>query len=322
MLTRRAFTASIAFAALSRTGMAWANEAVTFWGPPAAPSIVLAQAVSQGLLSPVVPDASFKIWKTPDEMRAGISSGSMKAVILPTYAAANLYNKGLDVRLVNVMTDGLLHVVAPAGMIGGVEDLRGRKIAVPFRNDMPDFVLRRVLSAWNIGQHDITLEYSGTPPEAAQLLLFGKVDAALLVEPAASAVIAMADLAGKKIEKCIDIRKAWAKVGGSEKMPQAGLALSGKFIEQIGPGGMAAIQSGLDQALTKVLADPVAAASTISSALGFAQTLVSSTVMDSNLVVTRATEARLDLETMFKVLEEEEPRIIGGKLPDDGFYAL
>ena len=42
----------------------------------------------------------------------------------------------------------------------------------------------------------------------------------------------------------------------------------------------------------------------------------------SNLVAQPASAARPDLEALFAALAAADPRIIGGKLPGDGFYAL
>lgn len=106
MLNRRKFVAGLPAALLAAPHPARASEPLAFWGPPAAPSIILAQAVAGGLLKTIAPTASFKVWRTPDEMRAGISSGAMTAIIVPTYVAANLYNRGLGItRLCDMPTE-------------------------------------------------------------------------------------------------------------------------------------------------------------------------------------------------------------------------
>lgn len=193
-VSRRAFLASAGAAVIASPCVAAAAEPLTFWGPPAAPSIVLAQAVASGAMKDVAPAAAFRTWRTPDEMRAGLSSGAMQAVIVPSNVAANLYNRGLGVHLLNIMTRGLLYVVAGPG-ISRVGDLAGRKIAVPFRNDTPDFILRRLLAKAGLKPgKDLQCDYAGTPPEAMQMLLAGRVDAALLAEPAATAAILRAKI--------------------------------------------------------------------------------------------------------------------------------
>ena len=322
MLNRRAFVAGLPLAVVAAPRVLRAAEPVTFWGPPAAPSIIIAQAIADGLLKPIVPEVTFKVWKTPDEMRAGLSSGTMAATVVPTYVAANLYNRGLGLRLLNVLTDGLLFVVASKGTISGLADLKGKRVAVPFRNDMPDYIFRRLLASAGLSTADLTIDYSGTPPEAVQMLMFGRVDAALLSEPASSAVIARASIIWRNLERVIDCQKEWVAVSGRSTIPQAGLAITDKFAAMIGESGVVTLQAALEQALTSVIANPAAAASTAAGALEVPSSMIEKSIPQSRLVVRKASAAREDLTSLFEILAKEDPRIIGGKLPDERFYAL
>ena len=323
MLNRRTFMTALSAAMLACPRIGRAAEPLILWGPPAAPSIILAQAIADGLIKPFAPGASFKAWKTPDEMRAGLSSGSMTAVVVPTNVAANLYNRGLGVRLANVMTRGLLYVVAPTGTVTDIASLKGKRVAVPFRNDMPDFIFRRLLAASDLKPSDLAIEYAGTPPEAVQLLVSGRVDAALLTEPASSGSILRAKwTAWKNLERAIDCQEVWTTVTGSATIPQAGLAVTDKLAVQIGTDGIVALQQALETAVRTVIRDPSAAASIAAPAFGLPATVIERSIESSNLIVARATAARADLTTLFDVLAKEDPRSIGGKQPDDGFFVL
>lgn len=265
-------------------------EPLTLWGPPAAPSIILGASIADGLLKPFAPGASFKAWKTPDEMRAGLSSGNMTAVVVPSNVAANLYNRGLGVRLANVMTRGLLYVVAPSGTVTDIASLKGMRVAVPFRNDMPDLIFRRLLAAAGLHPSDIAIEYSGTPPEAVQLLISGRVNAALLTEPASTGSIMRAKwTAWKNLEHAIDCQKVWTRATGSATIPQAGLAVTDKLTAQIGADGIVALQQALETAVTAVIKDPSAAAGLAAPEFGLPATVIERSIEYSNLVVARAT---------------------------------
>lgn len=322
MINRRTLIAGLPLAVLAAPRIVRAAEPVTFWGPPATPSVILTHAIDSGLLKPIVPHAAFRVWKTPDEMRAGISSGSMAATVVPTYVAANLHNRGFGLRLVNVLTDGLLFVVAPAGTVRGMAGLKGKRVAVPFRNDMPDYIFRRLLASADVKTSELTIEYSGTPLEAVQLLMVGRVDAALLSEPAGSAVIAKAATFWRNLERAVDCQKEWLNVAGTTTIAQAGLAVSDRFATEIGASGVAALHAALEQALQAVLKNPAAAASTAASVLDLPAPMVEKSIPFSRLVVRTASAARADLSSLFELLAKDDPRIIGGKQPDDRFYAL
>ncbi|WEX08540.1 ABC transporter substrate-binding protein [Chelativorans sp. AA-79] len=323
MLNRRTLLATAAAAAVTRPPAVWAADPLTFWGPPAAPSIVLAQAVASGTLEAIAPSVAFKTWRTPDEMRAGISSGSMKAVIVPSYVAANLYNRGLGVQLANIMTRGLLYIVA-GSEIGGIADLAGKRLAVPFRNDMPDFILRRLLSHAGLEPgKDLQLEYAGTPPEAMQMLLAGRTQAALLAEPAATATILKGKLSMSGLTRAVDCQKTWAEaIGGDGFLPQAGLAVTSAFIDEVGPEGLRTLQEALQSALNYVVSHPTLAALASADEFGLMSPVVAQAIPHSNLAALPASSIRPELEAFFSILADDDPRIIGGKLPDDGFYAL
>ncbi|MGY0709834.1 hypothetical protein [Azospirillum argentinense] len=182
---------------------------LTLWGPPAGPSITLVHAIASGLLRPVADKVVFKAWRTPDELRAGLTSGTMQTFVLPTQSAANLFNKGLGVRLVNVMTNGLLYLLSADPSLTSVAALKGRSVAIPFRNDTSEYVFRRLLAAERLtADGDVALHFTGTPMEAIQLLVTGRADTALLPEPAASAAILRAGMAGKTVTRVLDIQRA------------------------------------------------------------------------------------------------------------------
>ena len=46
----------------------------------------------------------FKLWNNPDELRALILKKEVDFIALPTNVATNLYNKGIDLKLLNVST--------------------------------------------------------------------------------------------------------------------------------------------------------------------------------------------------------------------------
>lgn len=326
MTSRRSFLAgssAIAATTLFAPAIVRAQEPLAFWGPGATPSVIIAQALASGDLADFLPGATFRAWKTPDELRAGLSSGAIPASVVPSYVAANFYNRGLGVRLLNINTNGLLNVLSADESLTDIAGLKGKTISVPFRNDMPDYVLGRLLDkAGLVVGTDTTLEYTATPAEAVQTLLAGRVDAALITEPASTAAIARSAEAEKPLRRAINISEAWSTVAGKSGIPQAGLALTNGLVERIGPEGVDAIHTAMEKALTAVLADPASAAALVTEQFGLPAPLIAKSIPSSNLVVGRASAIKDDLVAFFEVLAAVNPAIVGEKLPDDAFYAL
>lgn len=294
---------------------------LTLFGPPAGPSITMAHAVASGALSHIVGKASFKAWRDPDEMRAGLTSGTMPLVILPTQVAASLYNRGFGIRLVNVMTNGLLFVISSDGALSSIPALKGKRLSVPFRNDTPEYITTALLKHYKLeAGKDLQVDTTGTPIEAIQLVLAGRVDAALVPEPAATAAIVRAATAGKTIHRVIDVQEEWAKVsGGPAVLPQAGLGVTDKFLKESG-SFVDMLHATLVEITKKVLSDPAVAAVDAESALDLPRSVIEKSIPHSKLVATRAAMARADLERMYRFISDANPALLGGKLPDAGFY--
>lgn len=324
-LTRRTFLATA-----GAGGMLLASPAIlraapaarlALYGPPAGPTVTLAHAVASGALADLASEISLTVWRTPDELRAGLTSGAIDLSVVPAQAAANLYNRGMGLRLVNVMTNGLLYVVAREGAIGSLADLAGKSLAVPFPNDTPDFVMRALLAQAGL-TGSVTLGSPATPMEAAQMLLAGRIDAAVLSEPVATVALMRAQQAGTTLVRAIDLQAEWGAVTGlGPVVPQAGLAVTQAFSSDHGDL-IAPLQAALVAATQAVLADPAVAAGHASGPLEQPAPMLAASIPHANLTATPASAARPALEAMFGLMMTADAALLGGRLPDDGFYAL
>ncbi|MFT3940265.1 ABC transporter substrate-binding protein [Rhodopseudomonas sp.] len=294
---------------------------IVLTGPPAGPSITLAHAVATGALSFLADKVSFRPWRDVDEMRAGLTSGTMPLAIMPTASAANLYNRGLGVRLVNVMTHGLLYVISADPSLTSFPALRGKQLAVPFRNDTPEFLSNILLrkNGMEAGR-DLQVVSTGSPIEAIQLLLAGRMDAALVPEPAVTAAILRGRIAGRTIHRVMDVQAEWAKASGQPPiLPQAGLAVTTGFLTA-NPSLVPRVHAALVKATAEVNASPGVAAGNSAAYFEMPLPVIQAAIPYSHLVAVPAHESRTDLEQMFTTASGANLAMIGGKLPDADFY--
>lgn len=324
MFTRRAALLS-GMAALAAPALARASAmplaSLDIHGPPAGPSIVLAYGAAAGMFGSVAQTVNFNVWRNPDELRAGLSSGQMDVVAMPVQAAANLYNRGFALKLVNVMTQGLLYVVSADAGVTSLGTLAGKHVAVPFRGDTPDIILERLLAAEGIDPAaDLRLSHVGTPVEAVQMLMTGRADCALLPEPAISAAILMGKARGVTLTRAVDMQEAWgALTGGAASIPQAGLAVTGRFLDEHA-ALLPALEAAVAAMAEAVLADPAAAGAQAGAALNLPAPVIAASIPHSRLGAWPAREMREPVERMLSLMANVDPQKIGGRLPDDGFY--
>jgi NitT/TauT family transport system substrate-binding protein len=313
--------AAAAFPLLPGRAAAQTIGTLALHGPPAGPSITLAHAVATGQFSGIAETTTFSVWRNPDELRAGLTSGQIALSVVPVQAAANLYNRGFPIRLANTMTDGLYYILAEDAAITSIADLAGRHIAVPFRGDTPEIVLGQLLAHHGLdAATDLQITYAGTPTEAMQLMLAGRVEAALTSEPGTTAGVLRARQDGRELRRAIDVQAAWGEMTGAAPiLPQAGLAVMQAFLDDHG-AALPALLAALEGATADVLANPETAAAHAAEVLGMPAPVLAAAIPHANLVARRAAGARADVERMLTAMAGPDMARIGGRLPDDGFY--
>jgi NitT/TauT family transport system substrate-binding protein len=298
-----------------------APEPLTLWGIPATPSAVFARAAASDTLRAAAPGTRFQIWKSTDQMRAGIASGEFKLFATSTYAAANFFNRGAGTRMVNVVTWGVLYVMARNDRITRIEDLAGKTILLSNKNEAPDLLFRLALRWAGLdADKDVTLEYVGSPGEAVPLFLAGRADVAVLHEPAATTAMLRAKQDGKPIVRALDLSEIYGRhTGRGPKIPQVGLAVSETYLASA-PGVVAAAHAACVEAGAWTREHPDEAGAVTGPLLGLPAAVVAASLPYSRLEVMTARQARDDIEVYFKHLMELSPAIVGAKLPDPDFY--
>ncbi len=296
-------------------------------GPPASVSNPLVRIAESGTLADLAKEVRFVGWRDPDQLRAMALDGKADVLAMPVNVAANLYNRGAKLRLVNVSAWGILWIVSRDPEVHTLKDLVGKEIAMPFRGDMPDIVFSLLAEREGIDpRNDVRLRYVASPIDAMQLLLLRRVDHALLAEPAVSMALRKSgsfpvSLVAPELYRAVDLQQEWKRAfGGDARIPQAGIAVLGALRDR--PDAVARIAAAYDRGLAWCDAHakqcgeivskhvPMLSAEAIADAIGH-----------GHMQAVSAAEARPALEALFRKLIEKSPGLVGGKLPPDDFYA-
>lgn len=293
-------------------------------GPVATVSHPFFKVLQDNALSDVAKEVEFRVWNTPDELRALVINKQVDFVALPTNTAAILYNKGVELELIDVGVWGILDIVSRDKEIKRIEDLKGKEIVVPFRGDMPDIVLQALLKRSGLDpKKDLKLKYVATPPDAMSSLILRQSDTVLLAEPATSVALKKTGsfplkLIAPDIFRVIDIQKEWgARFGVEPKLPVAGIASVGKQDDKITNRVLEEYQKAIKwmKKNKKESGELVSQKLDMFDADALALSL-EHVIFESK----RADAAKAELERFFEEMKTIEPKLIGGKLPNDGFY--
>jgi NitT/TauT family transport system substrate-binding protein len=290
--------------------------------PGSGPGILMAHARALGLFAPIADEVDLSIWTTGDEMRAGLVSGSVPVTVVPTQAAASLYNRGFGIKLVATLTEGHCGLVA-RGMEGcTIPDLRGKSVVVPAFNDFTGHMMRLALAHHGVGLDALTLIPATTQMEAAQVLLSGRADVALLAEPGATAALLRGRAEDQDLHRGVQMRDELGRVTGLRpSLPQAALAMRADFAVEC-PWLAGALTEALTKAAEDLNANPEKAAENAAPFLERAAPMLAQAIPFANINVLSAQVARPEVEALYQALIAADAGIIGGALPDDGLYAV
>jgi NitT/TauT family transport system substrate-binding protein len=275
---------------------------------------------SSGALAEAVEEVSIANWTTPDVLRSLVANGESDVTAVPSYVAANLYNRGVQVHLAAVVVWGLIWLLGPDGTPADWESLRGQTVMIPFPNDMPDLVFRYLAAANGLAPgEDFQIEYYSQPPEIVGRLVAGDGSFAVLPEHLATVALAQANQNGRDLGRVFDLQAEWAEAAGtSPRIPQAGIIVSDAIAED--PAALAAILDALEASVATVNYAAPDTLAALSEASGVPVPVVEQVIPRLNLDVVPAAQAQEELERFFDELATLSPDIIGGGLPDDDFY--
>ncbi len=295
-------------------------------GPFAAVSNPLIHMVESGALKDVADTVEFAHWKNPDQLRVLAIEGKADFVAMPTNVAANLYNRGVKLQLLNVSTWGVLWMVSRENHLKTLADFKNKEIAIPFRADMPDIIFQTLAEKQGLDvKRDFKLRYVASPLDAMQLLITRQVDHALLAEPAVSTALRKTrsfpvSVIAPELYRSVNLQQEWGRLMQREaRIPQAGIVALGnatlnhELIEKF--------QKAYEKSLKWCEDNADACGAMVAKRI---EMLTPEGVADSiridNAHFVTAQDAKAELSFFFQLLHTRQPALIGGKLPPEDFY--
>lgn len=309
------------FGALTLPNLAFANtQMLTIWGAPALISLSLVVAIKQGKAKDKIA-LKYDAWKTPDQLRAGFAGNDFILAASPSNVGANLYNQGIDIKMLNILTNGLNYIFTKDKGILNLKDLEGKKLILPFKNDLPDIVFQALCLAHNVDISKIQIQYVQTPPEAT--ILFVKkdeFDAVIAQEPMASAMNLLAKKNGVVVYRSMDVQKIWRETfKDCPKIPQAGLIVRSKFFEE-NQEFFDAWHKDLVNAVEWIHSNKDSAAKIGSKYLPTPEMGIRAAIPFANFTADRCKDISSNLNAFFDIVYNLNPRFLGGRRPPKSLY--
>ena len=290
---------------------------------PVPPGIMLAHLANNPTLTETFGQVDFKIWGNSEIMKADLAEGNVDLCVIPTNTATGLFNQGQPIRLLGVTVWGILHVLTNNPDCRTWMDLKSRRVAVPFKGNMPDTIFR-ILANKNGFQpdRDFDLAYQPNYLAARDALLNGEAEAACVPEPVASSTLFEAQRQSKDIRRMMDLQQEWAQAfGGEPRYAQAGAAISARIADQR-PDGLPVIKTAIESALAFMKDQPDDAGRLGEPLLGgLSADVIAEALRMVEHRVGWFPETREDVNDFLQKLIVVSPDLVYGGLPADVFFA-
>lgn len=320
---------AVSFAACQQEKETVKGDEYTMVVPDGAPALA-----AVNLIDEIDKNGSFDALKKVEIVQSSaISTRALEAdfAIVPANLAANLYNKGQDIKLLATVTQGNLYVLGANSNVKSLSDLVGKRVFSIGQGSVPDFIFQTLLTSEGIAYEQgeaavegkVVITYvadgSGVMSQLVAANKKGEEAIGVIAEPAASK-----GLAQSGITQLFDLQQLWKDYTGSETLgyPQAVLIAKAdvcesnpgfveKLLDKMAENATFIVENSANVSVILVKAYPQTSLNTALSAETLAR-------CNCNLIrIADSKEAYID---MLEAINAIKPAAIGGKLPDDGLY--
>lgn len=261
----------------------------------------------------------FTMVTAADELLAKMVSGDLDIALVPANVASVLYNKTEGgIAVIDINTLGVLDIVASDDSIKSIADLKGRTLTLTGKGTTPDHVIRYLLAANGLTEADVTLEYKSEPTEVAAVLKEQPDAIGLLPQPFVTAACAQ----NENLKIVLDLTEEWQAVqgeGGSQLVTGV-TVVRREFLQKHEPViayflAEHTISASYTEEQPDKTAELIAAAGIIEKA-----PIAKKALPYCNIVCIHGEEMKTALSGYLQVLYDQDPKAVGGKLPEGDFY--
>jgi len=303
-----------------------ASETIVVAGPSAGVTHPVFHMIQNNSLKDMDIKIKFKQWKNPDELKALILNKKVNFIAVPITAASILYNRGAEVQLTHLVMGGARGIVTNDKNIKTIKDLKGKTIGIGSRGGLADSLVKVLLRKSGLDyKKDIKIVYTQSSKNSTMMLLKGKIDCAVLSEPRISMALKKAkslpsNKQPHKLFFSINLLDAWKIAFKSDKsFAQVGFLAVGDTIKD------KKLISKFIQEYKKSLAwyvnNPKKSSKLTSKHLkGLHPKAIKNGIKNSNFYTLETSSDKKIIKELLNTLVINNPKSMGKKLPDDGFY--
>lgn len=252
--------------------------------------------------------------KANDRMMVEMMKEVPDIAVIPSNLAAQLYEKQGEYKILGTLTSSSFYILG-RNPITNMKDLKGKKLYSFGKGLTPDIILQTVLE-YNGLEKEMEIQYLSSGIEALQMYLQDKDSFVFLVEPMVSQAIS------KNVESKVlfSMGEEWKKhFPETTGFPQAVVVVKKELLKD------SKLRGDLNQALqesTNFLHNSPRRREVLAKhGFDFSEELWRDILKRANIGWKNIQTEQENFQQYYKILQKENPNMIGGKLPQDSIYA-
>ena len=263
----------------------------------------------------------FTLAASADEVTPKLVQGELDIAAVPANLASVLYNNTQgNVQVLAVNTLGVLYIVENGDTIKSAADLAGKTIYASGKGSTPEYALNYILSANGIDPtEDVTIEWKSEHSECVAAISTEEGGIAMIPQP----FMTTAQMKNENLHTVLDLTAEWNRLQENSESP--GTMITGVVVvrSDFAAKNPEAIHSFLDsykKSVAFVNGSTEEAAALVEKYDIVPASVAVKALPHCNITFIEGTEMKEKLSGYLNVLFEQNPKAVGGALPDDGFY--
>ncbi len=266
------------------------------------------------------PRYEFTIAASADELTPRLVQGDVDICALPANLASVLYNNTEgQIQVLAVNTLGVLYIVESGDTVHSVEDLRGKTIYSSGKGSTPEYALRYMLSQNGVDPDtDVAIEWKSEHAECVAALSAGEGGIAMLPQP----FVTTAQMKNESIRVALDLTAEWEKLSSKESPATliTGVVVARREFAEAHPDLVNGFLSAYHGSVDYVNQDTQGAAALVGKFDIVPEAVAQKALPQCNITYIVGDEMKEKLSGYLQALFDQNPKAVGGALPQDDFY--
>ncbi len=260
----------------------------------------------------------YSISTAADEITPEIIQGNVDVAAIPANLASVLYNKTEgQVTVLAINTLGVISIVDTGDSVQSVADLKGKTIYATGQGATPEYSLRFILKNNGIDpDNDVTIEWKSEATEVLSVMTSTDDEViAMLPQPFVTVAATKVD----NLNVPIDFNEEWKNLTPDGGMVTGVVIARTEFVNEH-PEAISAFMDAYAESVDYVNTNVDDAAALIEQLDIVKAPIARQAIPKCNITFVEGEEMKSILSSYLGILNEAEPKSIGGAMPGEDFY--